>query len=472
MNKFRLITSLIESNLRYLGIGFAWAWTYCSYNTSALHPDRMGNGIGSTPSWIVAASFVSVAFIVSGFVFRRSGLLKHRWARIAAPLLLVLGTLLSAVSQSGMFYQAALLIGGALCGTGYAWLCIMWAESLVDLEIEKVEFILPAASIITMVCSFLFPSLGGAVGLIGVVLLPLLSGAMLSSAYAGNKELRSTSEDRQESVKVTSKMIVSVFLLLVTSYCVIGAVDVVGSIIGTALASSQFDVPVFVGSGCGVVLAICIVFYSIKIDFPSMYRWLTPFLIAALCLISWNNVFTNTISKAIVSGADACLQLVVFLYCINLAKKHALPIVLGIGLTQGFVQLGVLAGDISGFAFIHSFASQPQGIHVFASILICLLSFACIALPGTLGKPEATTEEFGGTSEERAALRIAQERNLTGRETEILVYLSKGRSQPYIREELVLSKSTVATHVKHIYQKLDIHSKQELIDLIETERRR
>ena len=46
-------------------------------------------------------------------------------------------------------------------------------------------------------------------------------------------------------------------------------------------------------------------------------------------------------------------------------------------------------------------------------------------------------------------------------------FLVCGRSQPYIREALVLSKSTVSTHVKHIYAKMDIHSKQELISLAE-----
>ena len=28
--------------LRYLGVGFIWAWVYCSYETSALYPDREG----------------------------------------------------------------------------------------------------------------------------------------------------------------------------------------------------------------------------------------------------------------------------------------------------------------------------------------------------------------------------------------------------------------------------------------------
>lgn len=31
----------------------------------------------------------------------------------------------------------------------------------------------------------------------------------------------------------------------------------------------------------------------------------------------------------------------------------------------------------------------------------------------------------------------------------------------------MLSKNTVATHVKHLYQKLNVHSRQELLDLFE-----
>ncbi|MBR5259012.1 MAG: hypothetical protein IKV48_00765 [Eggerthellaceae bacterium] len=37
-----------------------------------------------------------------------------------------------------------------------------------------------------------------------------------------------------------------------------------------------------------------------------------------------------------------------------------------------------------------------------------------------------------------------------------------------MRETMVLSKSTIETHIRHIYSKTGVHSKQELLDLIET----
>ena len=49
--------------------------------------------------------------------------------------------------------------------------------------------------------------------------------------------------------------------------------------------------------------------------------------------------------------------------------------------------------------------------------------------------------------------------------------LAKGRNRAYISEELVIGDETVKSHVKSIYRKVDVHSQQSLIDLIEAEAR-
>ncbi|RDB61223.1 hypothetical protein C1878_12095 [Gordonibacter sp. 28C] len=71
---------------------------------------------------------------------------------------------------------------------------------------------------------------------------------------------------------------------------------------------------------------------------------------------------------------------------------------------------------------------------------------------------------------ERNCDALACEGGLTGRETEILKMLARGRSAPFIAQELVISPNTVKTHVKHIYAKLDAHSQQEIINLVEGRR--
>ena len=48
-----------------------------------------------------------------------------------------------------------------------------------------------------------------------------------------------------------------------------------------------------------------------------------------------------------------------------------------------------------------------------------------------------------------------------------MMLVAKGRSTPRIREELCLTIGTTNTHMNHLYKKLDVHDRQELIDLVE-----
>ena len=62
---------------------------------------------------------------------------------------------------------------------------------------------------------------------------------------------------------------------------------------------------------------------------------------------------------------------------------------------------------------------------------------------------------------------IAGQYGLTPREPEVFQMLARARDRTYIQEQLIVSRNTVKAHVKHIYAKLDIHSHQDLIDLVE-----
>lgn len=53
---------------------------------------------------------------------------------------------------------------------------------------------------------------------------------------------------------------------------------------------------------------------------------------------------------------------------------------------------------------------------------------------------------------------------LTSRETEVLQHLAKGKSYTMIANELFINKETVRTHIKNIYQKLNVNSKAGAIE--------
>jgi DNA-binding NarL/FixJ family response regulator len=54
---------------------------------------------------------------------------------------------------------------------------------------------------------------------------------------------------------------------------------------------------------------------------------------------------------------------------------------------------------------------------------------------------------------------------LTGRELEILGLLSEGFGQAGIAQELLISPNTVATHIQHILNKLEVHSRAQAVAL-------
>ena len=64
---------------------------------------------------------------------------------------------------------------------------------------------------------------------------------------------------------------------------------------------------------------------------------------------------------------------------------------------------------------------------------------------------------------------IADEHELSKREREILFYLAKGRNAAYIQQELWISIHTVKTHIANIYRKLEVHSIQEVLDMVDNQ---
>lgn len=64
---------------------------------------------------------------------------------------------------------------------------------------------------------------------------------------------------------------------------------------------------------------------------------------------------------------------------------------------------------------------------------------------------------------------LASSYELTAREREVLARLARGLSVTETAAELDISENTVKTHVKRIYGKLGVHSKQEVIDLVQAE---
>ena len=131
-------------------------------------------------------------------------------------------------------------------------------------------------------------------------------------------------------------------------------------------------------------------------------------------------------------------------------------------------QLGILANN--------ALASDPG---MFA-LLLAVIVFAFVAY-NVLSPEDFDFDEAARSIEEVpelqatvpadllsvASARVAEERRLTPREAEALELLAHGRNAQTIQERMVVSRSTAKTHIRNVYAKLEVHSQQELIDLVE-----
>ena len=94
------------------------------------------------------------------------------------------------------------------------------------------------------------------------------------------------------------------------------------------------------------------------------------------------------------------------------------------------------------------------------------------AAPTTGPSPSANESERQDDQQKvgrfkRRVLAVADNYLLSQRETEVLFLLAHGKNAAAIQEQLCISAGTVNTHMRHVYRKLDVHSQQELIQLID-----
>ena len=83
-----------------------------------------------------------------------------------------------------------------------------------------------------------------------------------------------------------------------------------------------------------------------------------------------------------------------------------------------------------------------------------------------LDEPSADLQQVIERSIELASIDY----HFTKREKEIIVLLSQGRTLQFTADQLGISLNTVRGHMKRLYAKVDVHSKEELLDLLEAYR--
>ena len=170
---------------------------------------------------------------------------------------------------------------------------------------------------------------------------------------------------------------------------------------------------------------------------------------------------------------------------VTTAQERHLAIEATYGTVAGIVMLARVLADMLSANLLNADIAGESKMLVATFLLVYLLTCAAFALYNALTRrkrrvapeeaiaPEAQTPVTAETPaaqqgpDKSPAELVSDAHNLSQREREVLVLIMRGRNVPAIAEELVLSRNTVQTHVRHIYEQLGVHSRQELVAYVE-----
>lgn len=201
---------------------------------------------------------------------------------------------------------------------------------------------------------------------------------------------------------------------------------------------------------------------------------LTVVLILALFFALITSLNLMGVSKGLILASQSCLN--VFLWCVLVVAcrkqniSPSLPLAL---LYAGLLAVSGCVANALGPLLAHGITASIESYLVAATALLTLVLVLSSML--FLGKntlrsyDEALSRVVSEVALDETDLsRALEERyDLSTRESDVALLLSRGYSVQRIADALFISTHTVQSHMKSIYRKMAVHKKQDLIDLVE-----
>ena len=233
----------------------------------------------------------------------------------------------------------------------------------------------------------------------------------------------------------------------------------------------------------GVLIAVC-AFKTFEIG--RVYRPILPLLAIGFIMLAVLGSSGTVVSMGVVLAGYACARIFsTAIYSDIVARTSASPFsTAAMGALADAA--GVAVGSVAAFVLLVEPGLESQQAYNAAMVVVAALIVVTVFLLsesriGTLwgAVPSGAEGEQAGADDlsdvapalsesqmEHDCATAAEMFGLTPRETEVLRYLVRGKSAAEIAGALVVSKSTVLTHTKRIYAKLDVHSRVGLMNAV------
>ncbi|MCC6495915.1 MAG: helix-turn-helix transcriptional regulator, partial [Propionibacteriaceae bacterium] len=197
-----------------------------------------------------------------------------------------------------------------------------------------------------------------------------------------------------------------------------------------------------------------------------VYPWLLLLIVIA-CVLYLADDRLATAAFLLAVAISSLFEILLTLYMGVLTQRGYAPPATAFALSGSAIRLGICLGNGTALVFervpgLHELLVRPTFV-----LLVALVAGLLI----TMVRQEYAIEELTRSPSAESELAVivnsvAEEFRLSEREREIMVLVGRGYTASAVAERLVISPYTVNTHIQHIYRKLGIHKRSELISYL------
>lgn len=193
-----------------------------------------------------------------------------------------------------------------------------------------------------------------------------------------------------------------------------------------------------------------------------------------------SGALAGSVSNVLLQAGSEVIGIAVWLMVASLGERNpvgALPMVLMVCAANSFgTELGAASGHLQNYLD----GARPDLAVLFTAAIALIFAVYNFLLARTFSfdetirgvrpvepVPQMDEDDSKAPDIDRICEELSAAHGLTARESQVLALLARGRNAAHIQESLTISRNTVKSYVARVYGKLEVHSHQEVIDLVE-----
>ena len=455
--------TLRNPRLCYFGIlcGHVWIWDAC-HLASAAHPQMT-----LTVTIYISLTLFTLGLTIGALLARPTSKTLS-WINWPLATLMALGTLALVLPlPQGLPAEQILQAAAVFCGIGMGWTYMQWSFFYAALETRDALACIFGAMLIGSLIKIPIDLIPDAWAAIVCAALPFASFILCDRAMAAQppaKPVEVLVDPRRQRPYIKSLLGIAAYGLVIG---IMQGIHVEADPAPKAALSLVHHL-LEVATAAGIIWVVLVKRRSLH--FSDLWRATLVFTATGvLALPLFGRAFSGW-ALVFVAVGQTLVVMLLWAFLADVAHRGTInPLaVFAMGWTAYCLPFPV--GRAIGGLFTTSVAMTSL-----VSVIVYLLAMASIFMLderdfsagrvfADLEKPPVPPALFDALGD--ACKRLGHDAGLTDRELEVMELICKGRSKGYIAESLCISENTVRSHARHLYTKVGVHSKQELLDLL------